>query len=341
MLDKKYGIRTRPVLIVGALPPPAGGIVSHILDVVGALRGAGIPARVVDPRRHGPDGSDGRPRLLGELARAALAGEIVHVHTNGHNRGSWTVAALGATPTVGAARAILTLHSGLAPAFIRAHPTMTGTIARRYHTVVAVNDAIRAALVEVGVPEERIVVWPAFAPSSTAFRLAPPGLAAIRRRTPPGRLVAAMVAPGAEYGADVLYRAFTRLRERLPDARLVVYGPGARDGREAVPDGVMRLGALGRAQAMAVVANCDLFVRPTRADGDAVSVREALALGRPVVASDAAPRPEGTSIFPAGDDAACAEAMFRALGNEGDRPVTEETPDCLPRLLGLYERISV
>jgi glycosyltransferase involved in cell wall biosynthesis len=337
MLDRKS---PRPVLVVGALPPPAGGIVSHILDVVGALRGAGVVARVVDPRRRGPDGRDGRPRLLAALARAAVTGEIVHVHTNGHNRGSWMVAALGACGAAAGDRGVLTLHSGLAPAFIRAHPRATGSIARRYRAIIAVNHEIRDALVgAAGVPPARIVVWPAFAPSSTAFRLAPPGLAAIRRRTP--RLVAAMIAPGPEYGADVLYEAFARLRARRGDVALVVYGPGARDPARAVPDGVLRLGPLGRAQALAVVAACDLFVRPTRADGDAVSVREALALGRAVVASDAAPRPAGVLTFPVGDAAACAEAMFRALGTAGEWTPRAHTVDCLPHLLDLYERISV
>ena len=40
-----------------------------------------------------------------------------------------------------------------------------------------------------------------------------------------------------------------------------------------------------------------MYVRPTKTDGDSLSVREALALGTRVVASDVAPRPEGTLIY--------------------------------------------
>jgi len=47
-----------------------------------------------------------------------------------------------------------------------------------------------------------------------------------------------------------------------------------------------------------------VFVRPTLADGDAVSVREALALGRVVVASAVGERPAAARLFPAGDAAA-------------------------------------
>lgn len=42
---------------------------------------------------------------------------------------------------------------------------------------------------------------------------------------------------------------------------------------------------------------CDVFVRPTNTDGDAVSLREALYFWIPSVASDAVQRPEGTVLF--------------------------------------------
>jgi len=45
----------------------------------------------------------------------------------------------------------------------------------------------------------------------------------------------------------------------------------------------------------------DIFVRPTCTDGDANSVREALYLGKPTVASDAVARPEGCLTFKSGD----------------------------------------
>jgi len=55
------------------------------------------------------------------------------------------------------------------------------------------------------------------------------------------------------------------------------------------------------ASAVPVIARSSLFLRPTRTDGDAVSVREALSLGVPVLASDVAPRPPGTVVYRQGD----------------------------------------
>jgi glycosyltransferase involved in cell wall biosynthesis len=47
----------------------------------------------------------------------------------------------------------------------------------------------------------------------------------------------------------------------------------------------------------AVINMCDLFIRPTNTDGDALSIIEALTLQKPTIASDVCRRPEGTILF--------------------------------------------
>ena len=47
----------------------------------------------------------------------------------------------------------------------------------------------------------------------------------------------------------------------------------------------------------AVINMCDLFIRPTNTDGDALSIREAISLKRPAIASNICKRPEGTILF--------------------------------------------
>ena len=47
----------------------------------------------------------------------------------------------------------------------------------------------------------------------------------------------------------------------------------------------------------AVINICDLFIRPTNTDGDSISIREALTLKKPTIASDVCRRPEGTILF--------------------------------------------
>ncbi|MDB4970140.1 MAG: glycosyltransferase-like protein [Myxococcales bacterium] len=331
----------RRVLIVGALPPPSGGVATHCRELARALEAAGLRVDLIDPRRVGPAGRDGRPRLLARLALARLRREIVHVHTNGHNRGSWTVAALCGLGHTGAS--ILTLHSGLAPDYIRKHRTLARLVAGRYSAVVAVNEAIAAALTDAGVAPSKIVVSAAFTPSSLAFRLSPPGLAQIRRAHP--LLIACALAPGPEYGAAVMLDAFAAVRAREPRAGLVIYGPGTREPALAAAvrarglgGAVHQLGEMARERALAIVAAADVFVRPTLADGDAISVREALALGRPAVASNVGARPPEAKLFPVGDSAACAEQIFQSLATR--LPEYAHRVDCLPTLLDLYGRVG-
>jgi glycosyltransferase involved in cell wall biosynthesis len=328
-------------LIIGALPPPSGGVATHCRELVRALDAAGLRADLLDPRRAGPDGRDGRPRLLARLALAHLRREIVHVHTNGHNRGSWMLAALCAAGHFGPS--LLTLHSGLAPDYIRAHARSCRFIAERYARIIAVNPEIAGALTEAGLPPARIIVAAAFTPASLSFRLSPPGLAQIRRAH--SLLIASALAPGPEYGATTLLDAFRLVRAGRPDAGLVVYGPGTRAPALAaaarargVDGAVYYLGELGREHALAVVAAADLFVRPTLADGDAISVREAIALGRPVVASAVGARPPEAALFPAGEAAACAEQIFQTLAKR--LPENAHRVDCLPTLLDLYARVG-
>ena len=48
---------------------------------------------------------------------------------------------------------------------------------------------------------------------------------------------------------------------------------------------------------MKLIECSDIVLRPTNTDGDALTVREALFLGKKVLASDIVERPEGTILF--------------------------------------------
>ena len=63
---------------------------------------------------------------------------------------------------------LLTLHSGLAPDFVRSHKILAREICARYGRVIAVNPDIAAALTDAGVAAEHIVVCPAFTPGTKA-----------------------------------------------------------------------------------------------------------------------------------------------------------------------------
>jgi glycosyltransferase involved in cell wall biosynthesis len=68
-----------------------------------------------------------------------------------------------------------------------------------------------------------------------------------------------------------------------------------------------------RGELYPLLPHVDLLVRPTASDGDALTIREAHALGVPTVVSDAAPRPSACTVFRSRDPDAFLHAVSRVL----------------------------
>jgi glycosyltransferase involved in cell wall biosynthesis len=100
------------------------------------------------------------------------------------------------------------------------------------------------------------------------------------------------------------------------------------------------LGALPRERYLAYVGRADVFVRPSLVDGDALSVREALALGRTVVASDTDARPEGVILFRRGDANDLAEKVAVALETAVASGPPQSSYGSLNEILSVYEAVS-
>ncbi|HNW56140.1 MAG TPA: glycosyltransferase [Bacteroidales bacterium] len=64
-----------------------------------------------------------------------------------------------------------------------------------------------------------------------------------------------------------------------------------------------------------VIELSDIVLRPTNIDGDALTVRESLYLGVPVIASDVVARPEGTILFETRSQRDFFEKLDTTLGN--------------------------
>ena len=334
------------VLLVGDFPPPHGGVAVHVELLFRAVRANGGICEVLDIGKgqlpaDGVVPAGGLLRFTALLGQYAARGYRIHVHTSGANPKSWMLAGIcAAAGAVSGKPPLITFHSGLGPAWIAqsaARRKTAATVAGRFGTIIAVSDEIRENLIRCGVAPEKIEVLPAFSHSFLELGATPLGFEAIRAEAAP--LFSAMLAPGKVYGQEILLDAFARVQKQVPTARLAVYGPGS-DAVRA--EGVTAYGELHRPQALAVMAKSDIFIRPTLADGDSVSVREALALGRIVVATRVGNRPPEARLVASGDAASLAEGLLAALADLRARPVREaaqaETSggDCVQRLLALY-----
>lgn len=125
-------------------------------------------------------------------------------------------------------------------------------------------------------------------------------------------------------GHASLLRAARRVLDRRPDAKFLIVGGGPLQA--ALIDQASRLGIAGacvftgaRHDAHELVAAMDLFVLPSLAEGIPMALLEAMALGKPVVATAVGGVPEiiedgvnGTLVAP-GDEQALAEACLHAM----------------------------
>ena len=85
-----------------------------------------------------------------------------------------------------------------------------------------------------------------------------------------------------------------------------------------------------------LIIHTDIVLRPTNTDGDALTVREGLFLGKPVVASDVVIRPEGTKLFKTRDAESLAQAIAGVL-NEDQQSVMDNQRSGVTYYLEYYK----
>ncbi len=338
------------ILVVGDYPPPYGGIAVHVQQLHQFLRREGIESSVLDIGKGGRPDPDvlpvrSRARYAAQLLRFASRGWLTHLHVTGDNSTAWAViASVVAAGGAFGLSPVVTLHSGLLPAYldacgarrIRARALLAGC-----GRAIAVSEQIRSALLRAGVPSAKISVHPAFCGSQLRASQPPADFDALRGRRHP--LLAMANHPAPLYGRTVMLQALQLVAEKHPQAGLALYGQGvpadelAAEARaQGVEERVHDFGELSHPAVLALMKRCDAFVRPTSADGDSISVREALALGVPCVASDAAERPRGVLLFRTGDAVDLARKIFQAMAMEAS-PI--EPPDAGPALLKIYAQL--
>lgn len=337
------------VLIVGDYPPPYGG--SSVLVSVLHRRLSetpGMTCRVLDigttaAWRPGCIPARTPLEFVGRLLAHAARQYLIHLHTNGHNVKSWQLALACATAGIlNGRKTLLSLGSGLAPDFMQQVGGSTRLIMRAallgMGTVVCLNERTRSTIVGLGIPAEKVVHLPVVydAAVSTHPAIAEPFERFLRAHHP---VLAAISSPGAEYGMPLFLEAARRLRPSYPRLGVLLIGPERPDGN-GFKDGFLAAGEQPHDVALSIMSRVTVFVRPTYFDGDALSVREALALGIPVVASDTDFRPKGTILFRRGNVEELEERLRDALSGTHRPHAQVAGSDGFVRLLELYEQLG-
>ena len=351
----------------GPFPPPYGGVSVFIRRLHNRLLRDGYESRVA-MYRNGEESGDGRVfrrpglpwpagRLDGWYYRwAHVPGAVQHWHDSWHGNAHCICSQLRAGK-----RAVITVHNEIEAGMHQ----RCGPAARRYVKEiircrkviwVAVSHRIREGLMKEGVEPDRIRVYPAYLPEPQPVGepALPSGL--LRFFESHGPIIAvygwrfSSHKGGDLYGFDESLILAASLKTAYPKIGLVILCPGGREDEHSRREGLEALGrelgleghvfwALEPVDHMvALWTRCDAYVRPSLTDGDAVSVRECLSLGVPVVASDAVERPAQTMIYPVGDRARLRETAEAAIKRGRSEPAV--MPDVYGGMVSIYSALQ-
>jgi glycosyltransferase involved in cell wall biosynthesis len=267
-------------------------------------------------------------QLLRLLAR--LRYDVIHLHIGGMLSHRLLALSLACTLRPGT-KSVMTFHSGGFPSSPEGQSlgpsSFAGFVLRRFDGVIAVNEEIEHFLHKVGLQPQRVrCISPySFLPNDPTADLLPAAVAAFLRKHDPVLLSVGLLEP--EYDLPLQIDTLPRVRQKFPDAGLLLIGSGSLEASlrpkiDASPcaQHILLAGDVPHAATMEAISRSRLMLRTTLYDGDALSVREALQLGTPVIATDNGMRPVGVHLIPKSD----SQALVGAIEQELQHPVARK-----------------
>ena len=342
------------VLQLGPYPPPVGGVSRNMLSIRDELRHGGNKCSIIATTKSTgiKDKADvyhpGSALALIKQIRA-LKFDVLHLHVGGDLNAR--VFALAFVCSVfGRNKSVLTVHSGAYPQTGEARSarrnSIRGMIFRRFSRLIAVNDAIADVYRRFGVSPDNIRVIPPYSlqfpdPSTTV----PENLNEFLESHSPVLLAVG----GLEADYDPLFQIAVMNDVLIdhPNAGLMLVGDGSmRAEVSAAIDesghakNICLAGNVEHEVTLHLINDADVLLRTTVFDGDAISVREALHLGTPVIATDNGMRPDGVELIMSGDHNGLAEAVKRAITRgKTDAAAQKDGSENIAAVVDLYKEL--
>ena len=331
---RNFGNKIITICMVGQYPPCIGGISTFLSHLVPELESRGIHCQVINTRKGNP--GSGIIERIGRLVfflrlawQIGFSGnEIVHCHA-----GNWAnLLGHGIVLAVGRLKKktmVLTLHAGdMLPHIVGG---ISRSIARRIfqlpHVVTTVTPDLRDVVIGLKIrnvyfiPNELIYI-PIIEDKQESIPESVNNF--IAQHSP---LIISTGAMERVHGIDILIQALSELKPIYPKlgAIIIAYKSTDTKYRAEVDTLITELNLANSVlfprslpSVPAVVRMADVFVRATNIDGDSIAVREAIALGVPVIASQVGFRPESVTLFPTGDHIQLAAKIREVLSYPDD-----------------------
>lgn len=340
------------VVQLGPYPPPHGGVQSNIVAIRDYLRRHGHSCAVLNITRNRKPEADEvfYPRNPAELVLhlATHRYDIIHLHVGG-NMPSRVIALALACGSVPWAKAVFTFHSGGFPSSPEGQASERNSLyrftLRRYAALIGVNRELTQHFERLGIAPNRIhMISPhAVNVNEMAAELTEPLKSFYARFD---RVLISVCLLENEYQIPFQIAAMPRILERSPGTGLVIIGSGSMEAElrnltasSVAREHILLCGDIPHSVTLRAIADASLLIRTTLYDGDAVSVREALHLGTPVVASDNGMRPAGVHLFPIGDEDGYIATVTACL-REARRGQQHETDESnIAAVAALYQKL--
>jgi glycosyltransferase involved in cell wall biosynthesis len=340
------------VLLVGAYPPPYGGIQVHLVQLEKFLENQGHSCFIINIGKNKTLKSSNlvSPRYAFQVAYTFLKKRqhLCHLHFGGNLHTRLLLLALFSSLFF-YKRCVITIHSGGLPVwgiprnYLR---RLLFYISFRFvRSVICVNTDIAEFIESLGVKSERIFIIPPFAFDANLKNDSLPQTirSFIETKTP---LLCNIGLLEREYDLDLLLRVFSRFVEKRPEAGLIMIGSGSLHAE--LEKGISKIGLQGKALlagdlnhtlTLRVLASSDCYIRSSLYDGDCISLKEAIHLGIPAIVTDTGLRPKEAILFPIGDE----EALLRLIVEKAffSREVKETNHDGDTSSLAKVERVLV
>lgn len=342
------------VLQLGPYPPPVGGVSRNMLAIRDELVREGHKYSIVATTKGGQQNKEPNvfhPASAWELIRQvrALDFDVLHLHVGGE----LTKRVLGLAfvcSILGRKRNVLTVHSGEFPQTkeaLSARPfSIRGAIFRRFSRIIAVSEPIADVFHRYGVEGDSVsVIAPYSLEMPDPIVEVPDDLREFCAAHSP--LLLSVGGLEKEYDPLVQIEAVGKIRENLPNAGLLIVGDGSmRSEVETAVSAsghaadILIAGNVEHAVTLHLINNADILLRTTLFDGDAISIREGLFLGTPVIATDNGMRPAGVHLIPMNDAESLAAAVdeITKIG-PGETKEIARVEDNIARVVRLYEQL--
>ncbi len=343
------------ILQIGPFPPPNGGVQTNLKAIHDLLAERGHSASVIEVPRSRLESKAANVYKPGSNFHtlwllATLKFDIVHFHIGGDLSFQITVLMLicGILP---GCRSLITFHSGgYAAENARAAKPISfrGFAFRTQDHLIGVNPQIIEMFKAYGVSEQKISFVPPFVLQNPDPDIVIPAeLLSFIEQHDPFLLTVGLLEN--EYALPLQINSMAEIRSKLPEAGLIILGWGSIENElrdliasKSYAEHIFLTGDVDRNITLHLIKKAKILLRPTFFDGDAVSVREALFLQTPVIATDNGMRPAGVHLISAPPDTLefVNKVVEVNMAESGPDPVGEAVGrENIHAVLNIYESI--